>query len=238
MRMRKRPNLAPRMEKCGRVLINEPESLKGHWHESFKGYKKLWLEIGCGKGSFTAALAKQNPNVMLLAVEKVADAMIKGMELVCDSGIENVRFMDIDALKLGDIFEPCEIERIYINFCDPWPKSRDAKHRLTAPAFLRSYADLLPLGGEIRFKTDNRPLFDWSVQCFEDEGWVLDGVTNDLHRDGIADIMTDYEAKFHALGMPINRLFALKAENTKCTADGVPPRLRDAALSDAKGAVK
>lgn len=236
--MRKRPNLAPRMEKCGRVLINEPESLKGHWRESFGERETLWLEIGCGKGSFTAALAKENPAVQLLAIEKVADAMIKGMELVCDSGIENVRFIEGDALTLRDIFAPCEVERIYINFCDPWPKSRDAKHRLTAPAFLRSYADLLPLGGEIRFKTDNLPLFEWSLQCFTDEGWQLECVTNDLHRDGIADIMTDYETKFHSMGLPINRLVAIKTESTKCGADGVPARLRDAALSDAKGSAK
>lgn len=238
MRMRKRPNLAPRMERCERVLINEPEELKGHWRESFENYERLWLEIGCGKGSFTAALARENPKVQLLAIEKVADAMIKGMELVCDTGIENVRFMDIDALKLCDIFAPCEIERIYINFCDPWPKSRDAKHRLTAPAFLRSYADVLPLGGEIRFKTDNLPLFEWSVQCLETEGWEIKELTNDLHRDGIADIMTDYETKFHAIGIPINRLVAVKTEGTKCSADGIPPRLRDAALSDARGSVK
>lgn len=238
MRMRKRPNLAPRMEKCGKVLINGPESLKGQWRESFGDCKTLWLEIGCGKGSFTAALAKANPDVLIVALEKVPDAMIKGMELVCESGIENVRFIEGDALTLREIFAPCEIERIYINFCDPWPKSRDAKHRLTAPAFLRSYADLLPLGGEIRFKTDNLPLFEWSLQCFSDEGWMLDRVTNDLHRDGIADIMTDYETKFHSMGMPINRLVAVKAEGTKCGTDGVPPRLRDAALSDAKGAVK
>ncbi len=238
MRMRKRPNLAPRMERCERVLINEPESLRGHWRESFVGYKTLWLEIGCGKGSFTAALAKENPDVLIVAVEKVPDAMIKGMELVCDSGIENVRFIEGDALTLRDIFAPCETERIYINFCDPWPKSRDAKHRLTAPAFLRSYADLLPLGGEIRFKTDNLPLFEWSLEVFRGEDWEIRSLTNDLHRDGIADIMTDYETKFHAMGMPINRLVAVKTENTKCGADGVPARLRDAALSDAKGAEK
>ncbi len=236
MRMRKRPNLAPRMERCAQVLISRPESLRAHWRETFLQRSALWLEIGCGKGSFTAALAKQNPDAMLLAVEKVPDAMIKGMELVCESGIENVRFMEIDALSLRDIFAPCEIERIYINFCDPWPKSRDAKHRLTAPAFLRSYADILPIGGEIRFKTDNLPLFEWSVQCMTDEGWELHDVTNDLHKDGIADIMTDYETKFHALGIPINRLVARKTENTKCGADGIPPRLRDAALSDARGA--
>ena len=141
----------------------------------------------------------------------------------------------MDALELGEVFENAEIERIFINFCDPWPKSRDAKHRLTAPGCLRSYADLLPTGGEIHFKTDNRPLFDWSVEQFNAEGWELREVKNDLHADGVAGVMTDYEAKFHAQGVKINRLVAVKTEKTKTTASGQVPRLRDAALSDARG---
>ena len=235
MRMRHRPNLAPRMEKCAAVQVLEPKELKGSWKAEFSAYEKLWLEIGCGKGRFTAGTAEANPGVMLLAIEKVADAMVKGMELVCEKGIENVRFMDIDALELREMFEQGEVERIFINFCDPWPKSRDAKHRLTAPGFLRSYADILPLGGEIHFKTDNRPLFDWSVEQLQLEGWELREVTNNLHENGPVGIMTDYEAKFHAQGVPINRLVAVKTAGTKSGRDGVPPRLYDSALSDARG---
>ena len=235
MRMRHRPNLAPRMEKCAAVQVLEPKELKGSWRAEFSAYEKLWLEIGCGKGRFTAGTAEANTDVMLLAIEKVADAMVKGMELVCEKGIENVRFMDIDALELREMFEQGEVERIFINFCDPWPKSRDAKHRLTAPGFLRSYADILPEGGEIHFKTDNRPLFDWSVEQLQLEGWELREVTNNLHENGPVGIMTDYEAKFHAQGVPINRLVAMKATGTKSGRDGVPPRLYDSALSDARG---
>ena len=235
MRMRKKPNLIPRMEKCAQVQIKDPEQLKGIWRKSFPEYDKLWLELGCGKGRFTAGTAEQNPRTMLLAVDKVADAMVTGMERVCDAGIENIRFIEMDALELGEVFENAEIERIYINFCDPWPKSRDAKHRLTAPGFLRSYSDLLPTGGEIHFKTDNRPLFDWSAEQFNAEGWELREVKNDLHADGVAGVMTDYEAKFHAQGVKINRLVAVKTEKTKTTASGQVPRLRDAALSDARG---
>ena len=235
MRMRKKPNLIPRMEKCAQVQIKDPEQLKGIWRKSFPEYDKLWLELGCGKGRFTAGTAEQNPRTMLLAVDKVADAMVTGMERVCDAGIENIRFIEMDALELGEVFENAEIERIYINFCDSWPKSRDAKHRLTAPGFLRSYSDLLPTGGEIHFKTDNRPLFDWSAEQFNAEGWELREVKNDLHADGVAGVMTDYEAKFHAQGVKINRLVAVKTEKTKTTASGQVPRLRDAALSDARG---
>ncbi|MCF0136730.1 MAG: tRNA (guanosine(46)-N7)-methyltransferase TrmB [Oscillospiraceae bacterium] len=233
--MRHRPNLAPRMEKCSTVWVTEPKELRGSWREEFPGYEALWLEIGCGKGRFTADTAEANGDILLLAVEKSADAMIKGMELVCDRGIENVRFMDIDALALRELFAPDEINRIFLNFSDPWPKSRDAKHRLTAPGFLRSYADVLPEGGEIHFKTDNRPLFDWSLEQFASEGWEIRELSNDLHANGAVGIMTDYEAKFHAQGIAINRLVAVKNGNTKSGKDGVPPRLYDSALSDARG---
>ena len=216
------------------MQIKNPKDLKGKWRESFPGCK-LWLELGCGKGRFTAGTAQANPDVMLLAVEKVRDAMIKGMELVCENEIFNVRFMDMDALELREVFGQGEVERIFLNFSDPWPKSRDAKHRLTAPGFLRSYADLLPVGGEIHFKTDNRPLFDWSLEQFTAEGGVLKELTYDLHKKGVCGIMTDYEMKFHAQGVPITRVVAVKTEATKDGRAGVPERLRDAALSDARG---
>lgn len=234
MRMRHRPNLVPRMEKCAQVHIAEPKLFKGRWKAEFAEYSALWLEIGCGKGRFTADTAAANPEVMLLGVEKVADAMIKGMELVCEKGIKNVRFMDINAQELREMLAQGEVERIFLNFSDPWPKSRDAKHRLTAPAFLRSYADVLPLGGEIHFKTDNRALFDWSLEQLSAEAWELREITNDLHKNGVAGIMTDYEAKFHAQGVPINRLVAVKTEKTKSGRDGIPPRLYDSALKTAE----
>ena len=235
MRMRKKPNLLPRMEKAGSALINQPETMPGKWKESFPGYKELWLELGCGKGRFTADTAEANPEIFLVAVEKVPDAMVVGMERVVSRGIENVRFMDRDVVLLPEIFAAGEVDRVFINFCDPWPKSRDAKHRLTAPGFQRLYADVLPIGGEIHFKTDNLPLFQWSLEQFTLEGWELKEVTNDLHENGICGIMTDYEAKFHAEGIKINRLVAVKTANTKTTADGEVERLRNASLSDAKG---
>lgn len=158
MRIRKKTNLGPRMEKCAGVLIENPEELPGKWQESFPGYEKLWLEIGCGKGTFTAETAAQNPDTLLAALEKVPDAMVMAMEKVCSRGLENVRFLSRDAMLLPYIFAKGELGRIYINFCDPWPRSHDAKHRLTAPGFLRKYADALAVGGEIHFKTDNAPL--------------------------------------------------------------------------------
>ena len=173
LRMRKRSNLGPRMEKCAEYLIDDPAALRGEWLESFPGYDRLYLELGCGKGRFTADTAELMPGTLYIAMEKVPDAMIIAMERVRERGIKNVRFIDGDAIKLAEMFAPGEAARIYINFCDPWPKSRDAKHRLTFPGFLRLYADVLPLGGEIHFKTDNTPLFNWSLEQFENEGWAL-----------------------------------------------------------------
>ncbi len=235
MRMRKKPNLLPRMERASAVLVTEPERFRGAWLTQFPGCGALHLELGCGKGRFTAETAAAEPEALLVAVEKVPDAMVVAMERAVEKGLHNVKFIDRDAALLPELFAPGEVERIYLNFCDPWPKSRDAKHRLTAPGFLRLYADVLPQGGTLRFKTDNLPLFEWSLAQFEAEGWALSEVTNDLHAEGVFGVMTDYEAKFHMQGVKINRLVATKTEATKTTAAGRPERLRDAALSDAKG---
>lgn len=235
MRMRKRHNLSPRMEKCAGVMLTEPENFRGKWLESFGGFSDVQLELGCGKGRFTAETAEAMPHTLLIAVEKVPDAMIIAMERVQSRGIGNVRFIDTDAARLKELFADGEVARIYINFCDPWPKSRDAKFRLTAPGFLRLYGDVLPLGGEIWFKTDNTPLFDWSVEQLTAEGWELHQLTHDLHRNGAVGVMTDYEAKFVAEGLKINRLVARKVAGTKTTADGAVPRMHNAALADARG---
>ena len=235
MRMRKKPNLLPRMERAAAVLITEPERLRGKWRTEFPGFERLDIELGCGKGRFTAETAAAEPSTLLVAVEKVPDAMVVAMERAVENGLHNVKFIDRAVVLLPEMFAPGEVDGIYLNFCDPWPKSRDAKHRLTAPGFLRLYADVLPMGGAIRFKTDNLPLFTWSVEQFKAEGWALSEVTNDLHAAGVRGVMTDYEAKFHAQGVKINRLVATRTHETKTTAAGTPERLRNASLTDARG---
>ena len=235
MRMRKRHNLEPRMEKCADYLITSPERLRGSWLAQNPGFRALYVELGCGKGRFTAGVAETLSETLLLAVEKVPDAMVIAMERVRDLRLDNVRFLYLDAARLPEIFAPGEIDRLYINFCDPWPKSRDAKLRLTAPGFLRLYADALREGGQIHFKTDNTPLFDWSIEQFQAEGWALDQITHDLHENGPVGVMTDYEAKFYADGLKINRLEATKTAHTLGTAAGPVPRLRGASLVDARG---
>ena len=231
MRMRKRHNLAPRMEQCREYLEENPAGKRGAWRTEGR---KLFLELGCGKGSFTCALSEQHQDAEIIAIEKVPDAMILAMEKAKARNLKNVRFLDFDASGLREILAPSEADRIYINFCDPWPKSRDAKFRPTAPSFLRIYADLLPDGGEVRFKTDNLPLFLWSKEQFENEGWLLKNVSTDLHAEGIQGILTDYEKRFLQQGIPIRSLTAVKGSSTLGGSAGEPPRLRNAALSDAR----
>ena len=131
-------------------------------------------------------------------------------ERAMNAGLENVSFVSRDANSLSDIFAPGEIRRIYLNFCDPWPKRRDIKRRLTYDAFLELYAELLEPRGEIHFKTDNVPLFEYSLKSFERNGYELIYVTRDLHGNGISGVMTDYEARFYAEGVKINKAIAKK----------------------------
>ena len=164
MRMRKKKNLAPRMEACGAWLVADPFAQRGHWQELMPDAKEIRLELGCGKGRFTAGTAAAEPDVLLIAVEKVPDAMVVAMERARDAGLKNVFFVDGDAALLPDMFAPDEVDRIYINFCDPWPKSNQAKRRLTHHNFLNQYRKVLKPGGEIHFKTDNDKLFEWSLE--------------------------------------------------------------------------
>lgn len=235
MRMRRKTNLDSRIEKCSGLMETSAQAVRGEWARKYPGFRELRLEIGCGKGTFTVETAKKEQDILMIALEKEQNAMVMAMEKVLSAGLNNVIFIDGDAAKLPEMFAPGEISTIYLNFSDPWPKSRDAKFRLTAPAFLRSYSDVLPIGGEIRIKTDNAPLFDWSCEMLLSEGWNLRGLTDDLHANGPVGVMTDYELRFYTEGKKINRVIAEKTENTKGSAAGVPPRLRNAALSDARG---
>lgn len=208
MRMRKKKNLLPRMERCAAYQIKDPEAQRGHWHELMPDAREVRLELGCGKGRFTALTAAAEPDVLFLAVEMVPDAMVVAMERCAAAGLENVRFIDANANLLPTFFESGEIDRIYINFCDPWPSKRHAKRRLTHGNFLKLYRQVLCEGGQIHFKTDNAPLFAWSLEEIPCFGFTLSEVTDDLHANGPVGVMTDYEAKFHDLGTPIHRLVA------------------------------
>ena len=210
MRMRKKPNLNLRMAQCARFLIQNPEEYRGQWKRLKPDAEEVRLELGCGKGRFTAETARQNPQALYIAVERVPDAMIVAMERVRDLGLDNVFFVDGDAARLRDYFAPDEVDLLYINFCDPWPSSHHARRRLTHENFLVLYRGVLRTGGEIHFKTDNKPLFEYSLFQFPKAGFQLSQVTRDLHGQGIQGVMTDYEEKFHAMGTPINRCVGTK----------------------------
>ena len=229
MRMRKKPNLIPRMEACGGLIVAEPTERRGHWREMLPGCREGRVELGCGKGRFTVGVAQAEPEVLFVAVERVPDAMVMAMERARDLGLRNVFFVDADAAGLPDFFAPGEVDRLYINFCDPWPTKRHAKRRLTHRNFLLKYRQVLPDGGEIHFKTDNAGLFAFSVEEFPAGGFQPTQVTDDLHRDGIQGVMTDYEAKVHAMGTPIHRCVAVKGELPPQPAESPAPAEGDKA---------
>ena len=208
MRMRKKKNLVPRMERCAAYQIKDPIAQKGRWRELMPEARELRVELGCGKGRFTAGTAAAEPDVLFVAVEMVPDAMVVAMERCAAEGLRNVRFIDANANILPEFFSEGEVDRLYINFCDPWPTKRHAKRRLTHGNFLKLYRRVLKRGGQIHFKTDNAPLFAWSVEEIPQFGFTLSEVTDDLHANGVVGVMTDYEAKFHELGTPIHRLVA------------------------------
>ncbi len=209
MRMRKKKNLTSRMDACGALLVGDPTAEKGCWRERKPDAAKLRLELGCGKGRFTAETAAAHPEDLYVAVERVPDAMVIAMERCQALGLTNVFFIDGDAAVLDEYFAPGEVDLIYINFCDPWPKKRTYKRRLTYREFLRGYREAMGENAEIFFKTDNRGLFEFSLNEFCAEDWKLSNISLDLHNsDFTGNIMTEYEEKFSAKGMPIYRLEA------------------------------
>ena len=205
MRMRKMKNLEPRMERCAAYRIAEPQEKKGQWRSLKPDCTALWVEVGCGKGKFTAETAQANPDVLLIAVERCREAMVVAMEKARDMGLRNVFFIDMDVAEIENIFAPGEIDRLFINFPDPWPRKKNAKRRLTYRTFLEKYCHVVRENGEIHFKTDNAPLFEFSLEEFAACGLEVKNLTRDLHKDGIVGIMTGYEEKFYGLGTPINR---------------------------------
>lgn len=214
MRMRKRNNLEPRMEACGAIWLRDARELRGNWRSLMPQAREIRLEVGCGKGKFTVETAAAEPDVLLIAVERVQEAMLLGMEKALEMGLKNVYFLSLDAAELEEYFADGELDLIYLNFCDPWPRKKNAKRRLTYRTFLRKYQRILKLGGEIHFKTDNAGLFEWSLGEFEACGLEICALTRDLHRDGPVGIMTGYEEKFYELGTPINRCELINREVT------------------------
>ena len=206
MRMRKKKHCSERLECCAELWIKEPEALKGKWRGLFGNDNPIHIEIGCGKGQFICTMAQNNPHINYIAIDVVPDVLVTALEKACAMGIQNVRFIIADAAKLGDYFEFDEIKQIYLNFSDPWKKSRQAKRRLTHKNFLNVYKSLLKNGNLICFKTDNRALFEFSLNSFANENFKLQNITLDLHNSNFeGNVMTEYETRLAEAGMPIYR---------------------------------
>ena len=156
---------------------------KDDWNNVFGNNNPIRLEIGCGKGDFVKGMAENNPDVNFIAVEKATDIIVLALEKINNAKLNNVRFINCDAELLPEYFNREMFDTIYINFCDPWPKKRHAKRRLTSPYFLELFKKILTSDGSIHFKTDNRPLFDYSLETFPESGYRLENVTFDLHTE-------------------------------------------------------
>ena len=207
MRMRKKKNRDARFEKCSYLAIREPELFKGKWSTCFNNNNPIHLEIGCGKGDFVVQSAIKFPDVNFVAVEKCFDVLIIAMEKVAKAELKNVRFIFTDAKNLCEVFEKSELSKIYLNFSDPWKKSKQAKRRLTFRTFLAIYDKILKNDATLEFKTDNRPLFDFSLEEFKEYGAKISQLTFDLHNSEYnkENIVTEYERNFSEKGFPINR---------------------------------
>ncbi len=193
------------------MAINEPTVLKGKWKEEFGNDNPIRIEIGMGKGKFITTLAQENPDINYVGIEKYSSVLIRAIERCQDIEVPNLRFIRMDAEYICDVFENEEVDRIYLNFSDPWPKDRHAKRRLTSKQFFDRYNDILKKDGLVEFKTDNDLLFQFSLEQVPEAGWNLVEQTWDLHNDEKlvkGNVMTEYEEKFSSMGNPIHKLIA------------------------------
>ncbi|MCR4943986.1 MAG: tRNA (guanosine(46)-N7)-methyltransferase TrmB [Clostridium sp.] len=215
MRLRKKWWARPELE-ASDVFVNEPRELKGKWSEEFGNNKPIHLELGCGRGGFLTQNCLKHPNINHIAVDLKDEVLVYALRKVQDEShekIENARIVALNINFIAELFDKDEVEKIYINFCNPWPKDRHNKRRLTHTRFLNEYKKFLKPGSEIWFKTDDTDLFNDSQEYFKECGFELEFVTYDLHNSDFKEnLMTEYETKFTNLGMKTMFLIArLKA---------------------------
>lgn len=194
-------------------VYTEPEGMKGTWATVFGNNNPIHIEIGMGKGTFITTLAKNNPEINYVGIEKYSSVLIRAVEKQDELMLPNLRFIRMDAENICEVFGEKEVDRIYLNFSDPWPKDRHAKRRLTSRQFMARYDVILKKEGRVEFKTDNVSLFDFSLEEIKEAGWELPVTTYDLHKDEVlneGNIMTEYEKKFSDMGNPICKLVAVR----------------------------
>ena len=214
MRIRKKPHTEEKLQNFSYfVTVKEiGEEKKGSWRKLFSDdlSRELFVELGTGKGDFICQLAEKNPDKNFLGLEMEKEVVLKAARKIQEKNLSNVRLAVFDINNVEKIFADGEVDRLYINFCDPWPKKRHAKRRLTYVTFLDKYKKILKNGGEIHFKTDNRNLFDFSLEQFAEKNFEVRDVTFDLHANEPAEnIRTEYENKFSAQGFKINRCIVI-----------------------------
>jgi len=209
MRLRHIPGAEEAIESSPYV-IRQPDQFRGRFRELFGNDNPVRIEVGMGKGKFIMRLAEQNPQVNYIGIERYSSVLLRALQKREELELPNIYFLCVDAKDLAEIFAPGEVDRIYLNFSDPWPKDRHAKRRLTSPDFMKVYDRILKKDGTVEFKTDNQGLFDYSLESIPEAGWTVDAFTRDLHHSAMAEgnVMTEYEEKFSALGNPICKLIA------------------------------
>ncbi len=194
-------------------VVHDAKERKGSWQELFENDHPIHIEIGMGKGQFLMELARQNPEINYLGMERYSSVLLRALQKMEEEPLPNLYFLCEDASELPEMFAKGEIDRIYLNFSDPWPKARHAKRRLTSTEFLARYHQVLSPDGQLEFKTDNVALFDFSLDSVEEAGWKLVCFSQDLHHDPAmneGNIMTEYEEKFSSKGNPICKLIAIR----------------------------
>lgn len=192
-------------------VIQEGVEAPYDWHRIFGNGHPLHIEIGMGKGRFLMELAKANPRINYIGIERYTSVLIKAIKKMETAPLPNLYFMCVDAANLEQFFSYGDVLRIYLNFSDPWPKERHARRRLTSEEYLKRYAAVLAPSGQLEFKTDNESLFNFSLESIKEAGWTLHACTRNLHQDpkmNPGNIMTEYEEKFSAQGNPIYKLIA------------------------------
>lgn len=207
MRLRKKWWARPEMENSPYFVTN-PYDLKGKWNTVFENSNDIYLELGCGRGKFIIERAIQNPKLNFIGIDLKDEVLIYVVKKIHEEGLQNVRIIPLNIMLIEGVFDQNEIARIFINFCNPWPKDRHNKRRLTYTTFLNTYKKFLKSESEIWFKTDDTELFEDSIQYFKDGGFSIEYLTYDLHNSGFSNnITTEYEEKFTSLGM--NTMFLI-----------------------------
>lgn len=191
-------------------VIQQSQCRKGRFGEVFGNDHPIEIEVGMGKGRFIMDMATLHPETNYIGIERYPSVLLRGLQKRAEIQLDNVYFMCVDARDLGEIFAPGEVNRIYLNFSDPWPKDRHAKRRLTSPEFMKVYDQVLAPDGTVEFKTDNQGLFEYSLEAIPKAGWTITAHTFDLHRNemSVGNVMTEYEQKFSEKGNPICKLIA------------------------------